>query len=792
MQMGFHAVFVFVCLIMLLCGALALDGDPYKILAVQRSASAQDIRKSYKQLAKEWHPDKSDDPAAESKFVEIKQAYELLSDPDRRLLYDQKGITEETDRPEHTPFQSHPFEDLFVQHGHFNFQENDITFFHKLSITTRQYDKIIVPKSVRTPTLIFVYTDWCFPCLQSAPYVRKLVDYLEPLGVSLVTVHSGRETSLARRLNIHSLPMLSLLLDGQNFAYKQTITSMQKVVDFIRKKLPYNLVPTLGTADVNEFLNGWEDNRVRGLIFEPRPVIRLRYILTAYHFRDRVAFGFVDSDAIRARYNLPSPSSSSPTDTVLLFQENTSHPSASITMQRDIPTTTLHHVIAANQYLALPRLSSQRVLEALCPCEWNKPRKRLCVVLVTRASQDHDVHRGAFRSLAQQAGTVYGGLTDRVRFAYIYHDRQEEFVKALMPPDGRENVEPVLRIVLIWRRDTSHVKYEWLEDKWESEQMFNQTSAKLESTIRRLLHTSEALTYEALVNDLFDEHAKGIIGRILSRMSTIAVSVYNGLDQEQIKPALSLLGTIVFIIILGYVMAYLVRIEEEKVQRDKRRKSEGNEGVDNNNSSTGGGTAADLQQELKLHELRGEKYHGLIRLLKPGCRTILLVLDMQSRQALIPPFHRAVWPYRKNKTLMFAYMLIERGLSWYKDILELSLPEGRELNINPRNCVGTVLALNGHRKYFCMFHAKHTENNKNKKNKNAAVLQQQQQHVEDPEVGQFIGFTDDTDSSESDLDMDDVLLQSHLLDGLPNWLDRLFEGTTHRFHINYWPDFPNK
>lgn len=58
---------------------------------------------------------------------------------------------------------------------------------------------------------------------------------------------------------------------------------------------------------------------------------------------------------------------------------------------------------------------------------------------------------------------------------------------------------------------------------------------------------------------------------------------------------------------------------------------------------------------------------------------------------------------------MFAYMYVERGLSWYKELLELSLMEERELNINPRNCVGTVLALNGHRKYFCMFHAKHPE-----------------------------------------------------------------------------------
>lgn len=64
---------------------------------------------------------------------------------------------------------------------------------------------------------------------------------------------------------------------------------------------------------------------------------------------------------------------------------------------------------------------------------------------------------------------------------------------------------------------------------------------------------------------------------------------------------------------------------------------------------------------------------------------------------------------------MFAHMLIEKGHSWYADLLRLSLSESRDLQINPRNCIGTVLALNGHRKYFCMYHAKHPESLKGAK-----------------------------------------------------------------------------
>lgn len=55
--------------------------------------------------------------------------------------------------------------------------------------------------------------------------------------------------------------------------------------------MPYKLVPKIKEDELDEFLNGWEDNKVRALIFEPRESMRLRYLVTAYHFRYRVSFG---------------------------------------------------------------------------------------------------------------------------------------------------------------------------------------------------------------------------------------------------------------------------------------------------------------------------------------------------------------------------------------------------------------------------------------------------------------------------------------------------------------------
>ncbi len=63
----------------------------YDILGVARTASASDIKKAYRKLARETHPDRNDAPDAESRFKEVGRAYEVLSDPDKRKLYDEFG-----------------------------------------------------------------------------------------------------------------------------------------------------------------------------------------------------------------------------------------------------------------------------------------------------------------------------------------------------------------------------------------------------------------------------------------------------------------------------------------------------------------------------------------------------------------------------------------------------------------------------------------------------------------------------------------------------------------------------
>lgn len=148
-------------------------------------------------------------------------------------------------------------------------------------------------------------------------------------------------------------------------------------------------------------------------------------------------------------------------------------------------------------------------------------------------------------------------------------------------------------------------------------------------------------------------------------------------------------------------------------------------------------------------ELRRETYFGLVRLLKPGCRTIVLLCDSKSK-LLLTKFYNRIYPYRKNKTLQFAFLLIGKNINWYKDLLRLALNEKRELHINPINCIGTVLVLNGFKKYFSVYHASDSRN--------------------DPDGEPLL------------------LLEESLLDNFSDWLEKLFAGKVSRYYVKYWPD----
>lgn len=70
---------------------MATNRDYYDILGVQKTASDDEIKKAFRKLAQQWHPDVNKAPEADERFKEINEAYQVLSDPQRRQAYDMFG-----------------------------------------------------------------------------------------------------------------------------------------------------------------------------------------------------------------------------------------------------------------------------------------------------------------------------------------------------------------------------------------------------------------------------------------------------------------------------------------------------------------------------------------------------------------------------------------------------------------------------------------------------------------------------------------------------------------------------
>ena len=597
-----------------------------------------------------------------------------FSDPERRRKYDNHGITEDTPnfrKSSEDIYSSygrfdHDFQDTFSEFfgssGGFKFgfksggssgDRNGKRIFHKQSITSKAYYSTVLKNTKKQPYLILFYSDWCFTCLRIEPIWTRLTEELEPVGFGIATVHSEHEKELARKISVKELPHLVLLLEDKIFHYKDAQFSAVKTIEWIRRKMPYKMIQNIDDSNIDSFLSGWMDNKVRVLIFGKLDIIRLRYLTTAYKYRERALFGFVQLKDSTARKTLEKfgISGNKDLDTILLFNEDNSSPLASLSM-KDIPLKAMQELIEENQFLQLPRLSSQPIFDTLCPPAASKPRRRLCVVLVNQDStnKEDDDRRQAMRNFVLDNKFS----KEKVSFVYVLKEKQSDFVNSLVTGSIAEEKK---NVAIVWRTEENNIRYEWLGVEWPSsfendpqqEEKINETRQILRKTLQNLLLGNELLNHEAIVKELFDEHATSVFVRIANRMLEVIEILRESVTKDELLPALSLVVTVGFILIGGYVMNYLVKMEEESV-----RKQLGAKGMKVDKKGK-------VVPELKIHELRAETYNGMIRLLKPGCRTIVLIVDRESKEKLVPKFYKLAWPYRRNKTLMFGFLYIEKG-----------------------------------------------------------------------------------------------------------------------------------
>lgn len=96
----------------------------------------------------------------------------------------------------------------------------------------------ILPQSDKQPYLILVYSEWCMPCVNVLPLWQRLVEEVEPVGVTMATVHYDQEPELAHKLGGRrgELPHIVLVLDSRVSYYNDDQLSVIKVIGTLLKK----------------------------------------------------------------------------------------------------------------------------------------------------------------------------------------------------------------------------------------------------------------------------------------------------------------------------------------------------------------------------------------------------------------------------------------------------------------------------------------------------------------------------------------------------------------------------
>ncbi|CAH8681386.1 unnamed protein product [Schistosoma rodhaini] len=500
--------------------------DYYDVLGVSKSASNLEIKTAYRKLAKKWHPDKNPTEKANKKFIEINEAYEVLSNSKKRHEYDTFGKVHSDGSqppPGHYPYRHefvHPsFEELFDFFPGFNSAPQFSV--NVLNIDFRSYRLTHLPRSRTVPLFIYGYSDFCFPCRQVRPIWSQLADELTPLGITVASVNLEHDSALREELRVLHVPSVTIVVDGQVTYYSRGDFSHNSLIDALRnaimksnpshsKALPTFLSTTIDTpliqsindydTFVNTFHYGWRrDSRPRMVLIKPLTLPPLRYCVAAFRAADHLAAGYINSET-GSNYNFVKKFNVNPNEeTLLIYHEDSSIPVYRQSATKLSPTL-LDSAMLAYSQLNIPRIYSRARLLDLCPTDGSKPtskyalesdkryndhsnHRHLCLVLLLNSKQSNveqinswgDIWLTMLRRTLQLSQADLSKLYHTNQHSYhfmpvhIYVDRQISLMQKLSTSSTCSNEscnllneDNIGRLALIWRITSTETVYQLL------------------------------------------------------------------------------------------------------------------------------------------------------------------------------------------------------------------------------------------------------------------------------------------------------------------------------------------
>uniref|UniRef100_A0A665WXN7 DnaJ homolog subfamily C member 16 n=1 Tax=Echeneis naucrates TaxID=173247 RepID=A0A665WXN7_ECHNA len=706
----------------------ASDYDPYKILGVSRSASQAEIKRAYKSLAREWHPDKNKDPKAEDMFIKISKSYEILSNEERRSNFDRYGQMDDNQ-----PFGQSQHQGFRSFHNSFYFDES---FFHfprsrdfadsKYLLHHAQFNSDVLPDSHRRPYLIKVTSEWCFACIHIEPVWKETVQELEPLGVGIGVVDLGYERRLVNQLGAHRAPSIIGLVNGRVTFFHQAVVR-EHLRQFIEDLMPNKLVEKITDNNYLSFLDSWHaENKPSVLLFDQVPVVPLLYKLTAFAFRDYVRFGFVDQGDMHCTRLLRQFNINTYAPTMLLFKEYTEKP-VDIIQARGMKRQIMDEFVSNNKFLQVPRLVNQQLFDELCPVKQFHRRRKYCVLLITGEDPAFVAGNKAFLDFAS------ANRKDILRFAYVYQSQQQ----------------PLYFVVCLYRGKRSQagkVLYRSVSGGWNGSE---EDKYRLHEQLELLQKDPAYLSSDATLPELNNEMAPIFIIQWMNAAYDYIIQIYDDLlysNWREMMPILSLIFSALFIlfgtvIIQAFSRNLLSSICFHHLTLNRPPKKD----------------------FVEVTELTDITYISNLVKLMPGHINVVLVLANVSKNALLRKFAKEVFSFSGTQTLHFSFLNIDKHCNWMPSLLRSTsgVAESKaqsDEDEETSDYTGHVLALNGHKKYFCLFRPV------------------------------FTGDDPNDSSSESSFSSDNRRKSlHHKLDRLGLWMERLMEGTLPRLHVPAWP-----
>uniref|UniRef100_A0A671WNE4 DnaJ homolog subfamily C member 16 n=1 Tax=Sparus aurata TaxID=8175 RepID=A0A671WNE4_SPAAU len=697
------------------------EHDPYKILGVGRSASQTEIKRAYKNLAKEWHPDKNKDPKAEEMFIKVSKSYEILSNEERRSNFDRYGQMDENQ-----PFGQSQHQGFRGFHNSFYFDES---FFHfprsrdfadsKYLLHHAQFNSDVLPDSHKRPYLIKVTSEWCFACIHIEPVWKETVQELEPLGVGIGIVDLGYERRLANQLGAHRAPSIIGLVNGRVTFFHQAVVR-EHLRQFIENLLPQRLVEKITDDNYLAYLDNWHaENKPSVVLFDQVPVVPLLYKLTAFAFRDYVRFGYVDQGDTHNTRLLRQFNINTYAPTMLLFKEDTEKP-VDIIQARGMKRQIMDEFVSNNKFLQVPRLVNQQLFDELCPVKQFHRRRKYCVLLITGEEQAFLPGNKAFLDFAS------ANKKEVLRFAYVYQRQQQPLCLALL--HNQAALSPQV-VILERRSQAGKVLYRSVSGGWNGSE---EDKYRLHEQLELLQKDPTYLSSDTTLPELNNEMAPMFLIQWMNAAYDYILQIYDDLlysNWREMMPILSLIFSALFILFGTVIIQAFSASSYRPPKKDF----------------------------VEVTELTDITYTSNLVKLRPGHINVVLVLTNASKTALLRKFAKEVFSFSGTQTLHFSFLNADKHRHWMPSLLrsatDVMQSEGHsDEDEESSDYTGHVLALNGYKKYFCLFRPVFTGDDPN-----------------------------DSSSETSSHSREDGL------DRLGLWMERLMEGTLPRLRVPAWP-----